>query len=57
MAKKPSYLKKEALQPKRRRAGLTNNEDEALSDKEIEKNPRKMTENGPRKDMEASGTA
>ena len=54
--KKPSYLRKGALQPTKRKAGQTNDRDEALSDTEIEKNPRKMTENGPRKDVEASGT-
>ena len=39
MAKKPSYLREEALQPTRRKVGLTRNVSEALRDKETDKDP------------------
>ena len=54
MAKKPSYLRKEALQPIKRKAGLTSREDEALRDKETGKGPQRQIENDPRKGEEAS---
>ena len=48
-AKKPSYPRKEALQPTRRKAGLTSNGSEALRDKETERDPQGETENDPRR--------
>ena len=47
MAKKPSYPREEALQPTRRKAGLTRNGSEALGDKETERDPQEGTENDP----------
>ena len=47
MAKKPSYPRDEALQPIRRKAGLTRNGSEALGDKETERDPQEGTENDP----------
>ena len=47
MAKKPSYLREEALQPTRRKAGLTRNGSEALGDKETERDPQEGIENDP----------
>ena len=49
MEKKPSYLRKEGLQPKRRKAELTRNGSEALGDKETEIDPQERTENDPQK--------
>ena len=57
MAKKPSYPRKEALQPIKRKAGLTSGEDEAQRDNETGRGPQRKTENGPRRDVEASETA
>ena len=57
MAKKPSYPRKEALQPIKRKAGLTSNKDEAQRDNETGRGPQRKTENGPRRDVEASETA
>ena len=47
MAKKPSYPREEALQPTRRKAGLTRNGSEALGDKETERDPQEGTEKDP----------
>ena len=47
MAKKPSYPREEALQPTRRKAGLTINESETLGYKETERDPQEGTENNP----------
>ena len=57
MAKKPSYPREEALQPTRRKAGLTRNGSEALRDKETERDPREGTENDPQEGKGASETA
>ena len=64
MAKKPSYPRKEALQPMKRKAGLTRDRDEAQRDrdeaqrdKETGRGPQRKTENGPRKGIEASEIA
>ena len=57
MAKKPSYPRKEALQPIKRKAGLTSSEDEAERDNETGRGPLRKKENGPRRDAEASETA
>ena len=54
MAKKPSYPRKEALQPIKRKAGLTSDGDRAQKDKATERGPQRKMENGPRKDVEAS---
>ena len=45
MAKKPSYPREEALQPTRRKAGLTRNGSEALGDKKTERDPQEGAEN------------
>ena len=57
MVKKPSYSKNEALQPTRRKAGLTSNGSEALRDKETERDPQGETENDPRRGEGASETS
>ena len=57
MAKKASYLRKKALQPTRRKVGLTNNESEALRDKEAERDPQGEIENDPRRGEGESETA
>ena len=57
MAKKPLHPREEALQPTRRKAGLTNNGSEALGDKEIERDLQGGTGNDPRRGEEASETA
>ena len=57
MAKKPSYPREEALQPTRRKAGLTRNRSEALGDKETERDPQEGTENDPQGGEGASETA
>ena len=54
--KKPSYPRKKALQPTKRKAGLTNNREEALRYKETGRDPQRKTENGPRRGAEASET-
>ena len=56
MAKKPSYLRGEALQPTRRKARLTRNGSEALGDKETERDPQQGTENDPHGGEGASET-
>ena len=56
MEKKPSYPREEALQPTRRKAGLTRNRSETLGDKEIEKDPQEGTENDPQGGEGASET-
>ena len=55
--KKPSHSREEALQPTRRKAGLTSNGSEALGDKEIERDLQGGIGNGPRRGEEASETA
>ena len=57
MANKPSYPRKEALQPIKRKAGLTSSEDEAQRDNETGRGPQRNNENGPRRDAETSETA
>ena len=57
MAKKPLYLREEALQPTRRKAGLTRNGSEALGDKETERDPQEGTENDPQGGEGTSETA
>ena len=56
MAKKPSYPREKALQPTRRKAGLTRNGSEALRDKKIESDPQEGTENDPQGGEGASET-
>ena len=55
--KKPLHSREEALQPTRRKAGLTSNGSEALGDKEIERDLQGEIGNGPRRGEEASETA
>ena len=57
MAKKPSYSRKEALQPIKRKAGLTSSEDEAQRDNETGRGPQRKKENGPQRNAEALETA
>ena len=47
--KKPSYPRKRALAPIKKKAGQTSDEDEAPKDKAIGKGLRRKMENGPRK--------
>ena len=54
MAKKPSYPKKEALQPIKRKAGLTSDRDRAQKDKMTGKGLQRKMVNDPRKDAKAS---
>ena len=54
MAKKPSYPRKEALQPIKRKAGLTSDKDGAQKDKMTGRGLQRKMENGTRKDVEAS---
>ena len=54
MAKKPSYPRREALQPLKRKAGLTSNRDGTQKDKVIGRDLQRKMENGPQKDGEAS---
>ena len=54
MAKKPSYSRKEALQPINRKAGLTSDRDGAQKDKMTGGGLQRKMEKGPRKDVEAS---
>ena len=54
---KSSYLRERALQPTRRKAGLTRNGSEALGDKEIERDPQEGTENDPQGGEGESETA
>ena len=54
MAKKPSYPKKEALQPIKIKAGLTNGEDEAQKGKMTRRGLQRKMKNDPRKDVGAS---
>ena len=54
MAKKPSYPKNEALQPIKRKAGLTRDKDGAQKDKMIGRGLQRKMVNGPRKGVEAS---
>ena len=49
MAKKPSYPREEALQPIRRKPGLTSNGSEALGDKDRERSPRRDRERSPKR--------
>ena len=57
MVWKPSYPRKEALQPITRKAGLTSDRDGALKDKETGRGPHRKTENGPQKVGEVSKIA
>ena len=57
MVKKPSYLRKEAPQPIKRKAGLISDRDEAQEEKMTGKGLQRKMENGPRKDVEALETA
>ena len=52
--KKPSYPRKEALQPMKRKVGLASDKDGAQIDKETGTGPQRKIENGPRKGVEAS---
>ena len=54
MAKNPSYPRKEALQPIKRKARLTRGRDGAQKDKMIGRDLQRNMKNGPRKDVEAS---
>ena len=54
MAKKPSYPRKEALKPIKRKVGLTSDGDGAQKDKAAERGPQRKMENSPRKDEEVS---
>ena len=54
MAKNPSYPRREALQPLKRKAGLTSDRDEAQKDKVTGRDLQRKMENGPQKDREAS---
>ena len=54
MAKKPSYPRKEAPQPIKRKAGLTSEGDGARKDRMTERGLQRKMENSPRKDVEAS---
>ena len=54
MVKKPSYQRKEALQPIKRKAGLTSERGGAQKDKMTGRGLQRNMENGPRKDAEAS---
>ena len=55
--KKPSHPREGALQPTRRKAGLTSNGSEALRDKEAERDPQGETENDPQRGEGALETA
>ena len=57
MVKKPSYPREKALQPTRRKEGLTSNGSEALGDKETERDTQKGIENDPQRCEGASETA
>ena len=54
MAKKPSYPRKGAPQPIKKKAGLTNDEEGAQKDKATGRGHQRKMENGPRKGVEAS---
>ena len=54
MAKKPSYPRKEAPQPIKKKAGLTNDEDGAQKGKATGRGLQRKMGNGPRKGVEAS---
>ena len=54
MAKKPSYPRKESLQPIKRKAGLTSDRDGTQKDKATGRGLQRKMENSPRKDVEAS---
>ena len=54
MAKKPSYPRKEAPQPIKKKAELTSDEDGAQKDKTTGRGLQRKIENGPRKGVEAS---
>ena len=57
MAKKPSYKRKEAPQPIKRKAGLISDRDGAQEDKVIGKGLERKMENDPQRDVEASEIA
>ena len=48
MEKKPSYPRKEALPPIKRKAGLTSSKDEAQRDNETERGPQRRKESDSR---------
>ena len=54
MAKKPSYPRKEALPPIKRKAGLTSDRDGAQKGKMTGRGLQRKIENSPRKNVEAS---
>ena len=54
MENKPSYLKRKAPQPQKKKAGQTSDEDEALKDKTTEKGLQIRMEKGPRKGVGTS---
>ena len=54
MAKKPSYQRKEAPQPIKKKARLTSDEDGAQKDKTTRRGLQRKMENDPRKGVEAS---
>ena len=56
MARKPSYPRKEALQPIKKKTGHTSDEDGAIKDKATGRGLQSKMENGPRKGMEDSET-
>ena len=56
MEKKPSYPRKEAPQPIKKKAGLISDEDGAQKDKMTRRGLQRKKENGPRKGVEASET-
>ena len=49
MEKKPSYPRKRALPPIKKKVGQTSDEDEAPKDKATRKGLQRKMENGPRK--------
>ena len=57
MAKKPSYPRKEAPQPIKRKAWLISDKDGAQKDKLTGRGLQRKMENGPQKDVEPSEIA
>ena len=49
MEKKPSYQRRRALPPIKKKAGPTNDKGEAPKDKALGKNPQRKMENDPQK--------
>ena len=54
MEKKPSYPRRRALPPIKKKAGQTNDEDEAPKDKAFRKHPQRKMENDLQKGVETS---